>query len=227
MADIARMRVKICGLTRREDAQAADDAGADYLGVVLSSGFGRSVSVRSAGGMVAGTRAKKVAVLVDESPEEATRAATALGADVVQLSGEESVDVIHGIRASGPWTIWKAVRALSVEDLERAIERYGGTVDGILVEGWKEGSKGGSGTRVALDAARVRLLIPEDVDFILAGGLGPDSVAEAIRSFRPDVVDVSSGVERTVGAKDHDRVHAFVEAARGATLHKPAEGARA
>ena len=226
MADIQRVRVKICGLTRPEDARAADEAGADYLGVVLSSGFGRSVSARAAGSVVAGTRAKKVAVLVDESPADAAHAATALGAEVVQLSGEESVDVIQGIRSSGPWTIWKAMRARSVDDLERAIERYGGTVDGILLEGWKEGSKGGSGTRVALDGARVRSLIPEDVDFILAGGLGPDSVAEAIRSFRPDVVDVSSGVERTVGAKDHDRVHAFVEAARGATPYAPAMGAR-
>jgi phosphoribosylanthranilate isomerase len=64
------------------------------------------------------------------------------------------------------------------------------------------------------------------MDFILAGGLGPDSVAEAIQAYRPDVVDVSSGVERSVGVKDHERVHAFVEAARRAASQASAAGAR-
>jgi phosphoribosylanthranilate isomerase len=218
--------VKICGLTRREDALVADEAGADYLGVILSSGFGRSVSPRNASGVVVGTRGKKVAVLVDETPADAAAAATALGAAVVQLSGDESVETIRGIRDLGSWTIWKAVRARSIDDLERAIARYASTVDGLLVEGWKEGSRGGSGTQVALDGARVRSLVPASVDFILAGGLGPDSVADAIRSFGPDVVDVSSGVERAVGVKDHERVRAFVDAALG-TTKTPAEGARA
>ena len=227
MADIRRIRVKICGLTRAADAEAADAAGADYLGFVLSSGFGRSVAPRNASAVVGRTKAKKVAVLVDETPADAAAAATSLGAAVIQLSGDESVEVIQGIRDLGPWKIWKAVRAPSIDDLERVIERYGGSVDGILVEGWKDGSKGGSGTRVALDGARVGSLVPENVDFILAGGLGPDSVADAIRSFGPNVVDVSSGVERAVGVKDHERVHAFVEAVLGAMPRVPAGGARA
>jgi phosphoribosylanthranilate isomerase len=226
VAETSVVRVKICGLTRREDALEADRAGADYLGVVMSAGFGRSVPPRAAGALAAGTRGRKVAVLVDESPADVAAFAAALGADVVQLSGDEAPDTIGAIRSLGPWAIWKAVRPRSVDDVEAAVARYGDAVDGILVEGWKEGSRGGSGTRVAVDAERVRGLVPADIDFILAGGLGPDSVSDAIHAFRPDVVDVSSGVERSVGVKDHERVHAFVEAARRTASNVPVVGAR-
>ena len=219
------MRVKICGLTRREDALAAERAGADYVGVVLSSGFSRTVAASAAAVIVAGTRAGKVAVLVDETAADAALAATSLGADVVQLSGDESPETVEAIRARGPWTIWKSVRARSVDDVSRAIERYGRAVDAILVEGWKEGSRGGTGTRVTLDASLVRDLVPEEIDFVLAGGLTPDTVADAVQAFRPDVVDVSSGVERAVGVKDHERVHAFVEAALAAAARAPTGGA--
>ena len=209
------MRVKICGLTRAEDARAADAAGADYLGVVLSAGFGRSVVPSAARALVEGTSALKVAVVVDETADGAAAAGEALGADVLQLHGSESPAVVEDLRARG-WKVWKAVRAKSLGDVERGVDVYGGSVDGILVEGWKEGSPGGGGARLSLDPARVRALVPHSVDLVLAGGLGPDSVAEAVRSFRPDVVDVSSGVERALGSKDHGRVRAFVEAARAA-----------
>ncbi len=225
MAETSLIRVKICGLMRRDDALAADRAGADYVGVILSAGFSRSVTLANAAAIVAGTVARKVAVLVDETPAGAAAAATALGADVVQLSGDEPPETVEGIRALGSWSIWKAVRARSVDDLVRAFERYGERVDGILVEGWKEGSKGGSGTRVLLDAQVVRDLVPDSVDFVLAGGLAPDTVGEAVVAFRPDVVDVSSGVERAVGLKDRERVRAFVEAALAGTARAQAGGA--
>jgi phosphoribosylanthranilate isomerase len=213
---VAEVRVKICGLTRREDAIAADHAGADYLGMVLTSGFGRSVAPKSAGAIVAGTRAKKVAVLVDESAADAELAAESLGADVIQLHGDEPTATVRDLRVLGPWTLWKAVRAQSLDDLRGAVDRYGELVDGVLLEGWREGSKGGSGARVTLDPEQVRALVPPGLELILAGGLGPDTVADAVRTFRPDVVDVSSGVERSVGLKDHERVHVFVEAAHSA-----------
>jgi phosphoribosylanthranilate isomerase len=213
---VADVRVKICGLTRREDAQAADQAGADYLGMVLTAGFGRSVAPKHAAAIVAQTRAKKVAVLVDETAADAELAARSMGADVIQLHGDEPTATVADLRTRGPWTLWKAVRAKSLADLEGAVDRYGELVDGLLLEGWREGSKGGSGARVTLDPEQVRALIPPRLELILAGGLGPDTVADAVRTFRPDVVDVSSGVEHSVGAKDHERVHVFVEAARSA-----------
>ena len=208
-------RVKICGLVRREDALVADSAGADYLGVVLSEGFRRSVDPARAGALVAETRAAKVAVLVDETCEAAERAAQALGADVLQLHGHEEPEVLEALRGRGPWRLWKAVRARALDDIERAVERYGQVADGLLVEGWKDGSLGGGGARLDLDPEAVRRAVPGSLDFVLAGGLDPASVAEAVRRFRPDVVDVSSGVEGTPGVKDAEAVRAFVAGARG------------
>jgi phosphoribosylanthranilate isomerase len=225
------VRVKICGLTRREDVLAAERSGADYLGVVLSAGFGRSVDPRLAADLVAGTRVPKVAVLVDETANAAEGLATTLGADVLQLHGGEGPGVLRALREGGPWTLWKAVRARSLDDVEQTVERYGSVADGILVEGWKEGSLGVGGARVGLDPGRVRALIPDVLDFVLAGGLGADTVADAVRSFRPDVVDVSSGVERELRVKDEELVEAFVRAARAAAgraasdTHAAARGA--
>jgi phosphoribosylanthranilate isomerase len=207
--------VKICGLVRREDVLAAEAAGADYLGVVLSAGFGRSVEPRRAAALFEGTRTPRVAVLVAETPAAAEAAAAALGAEVIQLHGDEGPDVLEELRARGPWRLWKAVRARSLADIERTVERFAGVADGILVEGW-DGPLGVGGARLGLDPARVRALVPETLDFVLAGGLDAVAVAEAARRFRPDVVDVSSGVERGLGVKDHSAVHAFVRGARGA-----------
>lgn len=222
----AVVRVKICGLTRREDVLAADAAGADYLGVVLSAGFGRSVPPSEALALVEGTRAPKAAVLVDERVDAAAAAARALGADVIQLHGSEAPDLLEALRARGTWKLWKAVRARSVEDIERVVERYGSLVDGLLIEGWNEGPLGVGGARVTLDPARVRALVPTRATFVLAGGLTPDSVADAVRGFHPDVVDVSSGVERSLGVKDHAKVRGFIEAARGASALTSGAGAR-
>ena len=210
------LRVKICGLVRREDVLAADAAGADYLGVVLSPGFGRSVAPGLAAALVEGTRAPKVAVLVDATPESAEAAAGALGAEVIQLHGSEEPAVLEALRSRGGWTLWKAVRAATLAEVERAVERYAHVTDGFLVEGWKEGSLGVGGARLALDAEQVSALLPDELDFVLAGGLDPDTVAGAVRRFRPDVVDVSSGVERALGLKDAALVQGFVLAARGA-----------
>jgi phosphoribosylanthranilate isomerase len=216
-----RVRVKICGLVRREDVMAADLAGADYLGVVLSAGFGRSVDPAWAPALVADTRAAKVAVLVDESVESAVAAAEALGADVLQLHGEESPETVVALGSRGAWKLWKAVRARSLDDVERTVERYGAITDAILVEGWRDGPLGVGGAGVALEPGRVRRSIPARLGFVLAGGLRPDSVADAVRRFGPDVADVSSGVEREPGVKDHALVAAFVRAAGGASRLAP------
>jgi phosphoribosylanthranilate isomerase len=204
---VGDLRVKICGVMRREDALAVDRAGADYVGVILSAGFSRSVAPRRAAAMVEGIRPITVAVLVEEDAAAAEAAARWIGAGVIQLHGEEPPSVLADIRTRGSWKLWKAVRARATEDVERAVERYADVADGILVEGWKEGVVGGGSARL---------------DFILAGGLDADSVADAVAAFRPEVVDVSSGVERTRGDKDHALVERFVEAARGAAAaHAP------
>lgn len=210
------LRVKICGVTRREDALAVEAAGADYLGMILSAGFSRSVDLAAAPAIVDGVTTMTVAVLVGEEAEAAEAAARAIGAGVIQLHGEEDPSVLADLHTRGAWKLWKAVRARSGEDVARTVEMYADVADGILVEGWRDGIVGGGGARVSLDPAEVRALVPEQLDFVLAGGLTPDSVADAVAAFEPDVVDVSSGVERAVGEKDVDLVSRFVAAVHGA-----------
>lgn len=213
MADTPR--VKICGVSRRDDALAAEAAGADYIGVVLSGGFLRSVAPETAARVVEGIGAVRVAVLVDEDTDAASRLGEALGAGVLQLHGEEPPEVVAALRERGPWRIWKTVRARGPADVLRTVERYGALVDGILVEGRREGVVGGGGARLDLDAAaEVRALIPRSMEVVLAGGLTPDTVASAVARFAPDVVDVSSGVERVPREKDPTLVRRFIEEAR-------------
>jgi phosphoribosylanthranilate isomerase len=215
-------RVKICGLCRREDVLAADEAGADYLGVVLTGGFSRSVEPDRAAEFLEGVRAQAVAVLVDEEAGEAVRLALRVGAGVVQLHGEESPEVVAAVAAAGPWAVWKAVRVRGADDLEGAVARYGAVADGLLLEGWREGVTGGGGARLAGTlASRAGEAIQGAADFVLAGGLGPANVFDAVARFRPDVVDVSSGVEAAVRRKDPDHVHRFVSEARRAWRTRP------
>jgi phosphoribosylanthranilate isomerase len=209
--------VKICGLTRTEDIVFAQEAGADYVGMVLSKGFGRSVPEGAARAMVAGVTARRVAVTVDESAETSAVLGRSIDASVIQLHGGESVDTARALRALGSWSIWKAIRARSVEDVRRVVEEFGETIDGILVEGWRDGAIGGAGLTLELHPREVGGLLPSSLTFILAGGLRPDSVGGAVARFAPDVVDVSSGIEREPGLKDPALVEAFMQAARTAT----------
>ena len=207
-------RVKICGLTRNEDAMHAAASGADLVGVVLSAGFGRSVEAEAAGSVVHDVSAGRVAVLVDEEPTEAARLAGVIEATVIQLHGSEDRRTVQALREIGDWTLWKAVRARSLDDLRRTVDALGDVVDGVLVEGWKEGVIGGGGVRVALDGSAVQEAVPPHLTFVLAGGLDPTSVRASVARFQPDVVDVSSGVERAPGIKHAEKVAAFVREAR-------------
>lgn len=212
-----RVRVKICGITRREDALAAERFGAEYLGVVVSKGFGRSVQLATAARLLEGLAPLKVAVMVNEAPHRAGELARALGAEVIQLHGDEPPDVLSELRAMGDWKLWKGVRVRRPADLERIVEGYQALVDAILVEGWKRGAIGGGGAALQLDPDRVRGMIPAGLDLVLAGGLNPSNVAEAIARFEPDVVDVSSGVERSPGKKDLKLMSSFIESAHAAS----------
>lgn len=203
-------RVKICGLTHNDDARLAERLGADLLGFVLSHGFGRSVPDDEASGVVLGTGVERVAVLVDEPVERAARLARSIDAAVIQLHGSESPETVERLRSVGEWRVWKAVRARSLEDVARAVLDYGPLVDGLLLEGWKPGVTGGGGARLELRPDEVRRAMATGPALVLAGGLTPDNVAEAVARFGPDIVDVSSGVETTPGRKDPERVRQFL-----------------
>lgn len=212
---------KICGLTRREDVLAAEQAGADYVGVVLSAGFGRSVPLTTATDLVRDVAVSRVAVLVDETVEASLEAGRAIDAAVLQLHGHESVASVHALKRAGGFQLWKAVRARSSRDISDAVALYGDFVDAFLVEGWREGTVGGAGLQLEVAGPDVRRAIGPRTTFVLAGGLAPETVAGAVARFRPDVVDVSSGVERKVGVKDHDLLSAFVRQARTIAVPEP------
>jgi len=207
--------VKICGLTTERDARVAIEAGADYLGAILSEGFSRSIPPEVAAAFVTPRGPTVVAVLVDAPPERAVEAARTAGAGVIQLHGDESPEDIRLLRQEGPWNLWKAVRVQSLEDIERALDRYGPLVDGLLLEGFHSGRGGGVGAGFSWDlVAPVRSSFPAGLTFVVAGGLLPGNVGEAVARLTPDVVDVSSGVELRRGVKDPGKVRAFVRNAR-------------
>jgi phosphoribosylanthranilate isomerase len=208
---VDRPRVKICGLTRNEDARLADTLGADFLGVVLSSGFGRSIRPGAAASVLAGTSAKSVAVVVDETATRTAELARHIDASVIQLHGSEDLQVVRELRALGDWAVWKAVRAASITDLTRVVGSLGSAIDGLVVEGWSEGVVGGGGVRLGLDPVDVRAHLPLGLDFVLAGGLTAESVGEAVVRFRPDVVDVSSGLEKSLGVKEPELLRLFLD----------------
>jgi len=208
-------RVKICGLVRPEDARFADSAGADYLGVVFAPSPRRRTE-EQAGRIWKGTAAGRAGVFLDSSVEDVTRRAVELDLAVVQLHGSEAPDYCKKIRDAGPWATWKAARVVDADDLSRALESYADVADGLLLEGWSDRGHGGVGASFEWSVAGdIRATWPEDLHLILAGGLNADNVADAIEKLRPDVVDVSSGVEAALGIKDHEAVKAFVDAAKG------------
>ena len=213
---MSELGVKICGITTPEDALVAQELGANYLGMILSQGFSRSILPDEAVdiGLVAET--PLVAVLVDESLDEAQRIAELSGTSVIQLHGEENVEYVEELRRCGMWAIWKAVRVQDPEDVTRAVEGLGTSVDGLLLDGWHPDRPGGSGVSFSWEGVRVmRDQIPSALKVIVAGGLTPGNVADAVRVLRPDVVDVVSGVELNIRRKDPERVGAFVRNARG------------
>lgn len=209
-----RPAVKICGLRRREDVRAAVEAGADYVGLVFADSP-RRVSPGRASELVEGAPTRAVGVFVDAGREVVLDRADAVPLEVVQLHGDEPPELCASLRASG-LTVWKALRPRSRVELRREVERYRGSVDGLLVEGHSEEAAGGTGTSFPREwwgEAGLRA-DPDGPEMILAGGLEPDDVGEAVARTGPDVVDVSSGVEREPGVKDPDRIRAFVRAVR-------------
>jgi phosphoribosylanthranilate isomerase len=216
MSPASSVGIKICGLTTLEDAVAARRLGADYLGMILSQGFSRSILPDEAVDIGLVADAPLVAVLVDESLDEAARIAEVSGASVIQLHGEEDADYAEELRRRGKWAIWKAVRVRDPADVTRAVEAFGARVDGLLLDGWHPDRPGGSGASFSWEGVgSLRDGMPTDLRVIAAGGLTPRNVADAIQALRPDIVDVSSGVESHVRRKDPELIRAFVRNARG------------
>jgi phosphoribosylanthranilate isomerase len=210
--------VKVCGVCRPEDAAAAVQAGADYVGVILAGGFARTRSADDAEEIyVAVTGAKRVGVFVDDDVSAVIAAAERLRLDVVQLHGEEPAEAVVEIRQAGAWAVWKSIRPRDGGELEGLAGRYSVLADGVLVDGWSERGRGGVGARFDWVDVSARRSALDGVQFIAAGGLRPENVGQVVRLLSPDVVDVSSGVEEGPGHKSTDLMRAFIATARAAS----------
>ena len=206
--------VKVCGLTRHEDAVAAVEAGARYLGVVLAPGGRRTVAPGDGAVIFGDLPVQRVGVFVNATADELRRAAEVARLDVLQLHGDEPPALAAALRDEG-FTVWKALRPRSGDELAAGLVLYAGAVDAILLDGWSAEARGGTGASFPWREVAERLAeMPAETLLVAAGGLRPDNVAEAASILRPQVVDVSSGVERAPGVKDHAAVRAFVAAVR-------------
>ncbi len=209
------VEVKICGLTRPEDAAAAVAAGAAYLGVVFAGGP-RLVTPGSARSVVRAAGPRPVlGVFGSEPPDEVLRIRDLTGLAGAQLHGAHTASDAARLRRQG-MLVWRVVRIAGEEDL-RLVEGAAAEADAVLVEPRVPHADGGAGVALALElalAARARLAGRR---MVLAGGLTPETVARAVALVGPDVVDVSSGVELLPGIKDTRKIARFVEAARGAS----------
>jgi phosphoribosylanthranilate isomerase len=207
--------VKVCGLTRREDAVVADEAGAAFLGAILAPGYRRTVTADAAGVIFRSLQARPVGVFVDPDGDSLLFAAESARLHVIQLHGDEPPELADRVRAAG-YQAWKAVRVRHADDVAAAIDRYAGAVDALLLDGYDPAAAGGTGTRFDWRAVAARLgeRRPDAPRIIAAGGLRPENVAEAAMTLRPDAVDVSSGVESAPGLKDPAAVRDFIRAVR-------------
>jgi phosphoribosylanthranilate isomerase len=207
--------IKICGLTRSVDAEYADAAGVEYLGVIFAGGP-RERTPMQARDTLAGRRARKVGVFADQAEDVIATLVEMVGLHVVQLHGATDPERVERVRAATGREVWAVVRTAD-GDLPESIEELGDAADALLIDAKVPGQLGGSGVRVPWDRLGESL---DALDYhpriVLAGGLTPDNVSEAIDLVAPNVVDVSSGVESSPGIKDHARIRAFIAAVRSA-----------
>jgi phosphoribosylanthranilate isomerase len=211
--------VKICGLTRRPDAELVAASGAHYGGVILAPGGRRSITPGAAAALFDRLPLRRVGVFVDAPPSELVAAAETAALDVLQLHGEESPEAAAALRRDGRWAVWKAIRPRSASEYLRELGRYADSVDGILLDGWSPDAPGGTGSRFPWEEVAAHLGdFPRSLHLIVAGGLTPESVAAAVELLHPAVVDVSSGVEEAPGRKSSAAVSAFLAAVRGAAV---------
>jgi len=203
------VRVKICGITNIDDAMAAVDAGADALGFIFVQQSQRYIAPSDAAGIIRELPpfVSTVGVFVNAVRGLVEGAIGLSGVGVLQFHGEEE----PGHCASYGVPYIKAFR-MKDEGSLAAMDRYR-AASAVLLDTYDKEEHGGTGRTFNWDLAAGAA---DKHRLILAGGLTPDNVAEAVRKVRPYAVDVSSGVEISKGKKDHDAVSRFVEAAKTA-----------
>lgn len=207
------VEVKICGLTRPGDAAVAVAAGASYLGVVHAGGP-RVVNPVQAHAIVhAGAPVPVFGVFAGQTVDEILRVCRAAGLAGAQLHGAHLRADAARLRQEG-LLVWRVVR-LGSEAVGPAVLGAAEDADAVLIEPRVTGQLGGTGRALDLERAGAARAALRGHRMVLAGGLTPESVGAAIRMVRPDIVDVSSGVESAPGRKDAARIREFLEAVIG------------
>ncbi len=213
------IRVKICGITRPEDGLAAAGAGADLLGFVFYPSSPRYVEPARAAEIIdivrhATPTVQFVGVFVNEGQDTVQQAVSRCGLDYAQLHGTETPELTAALMDRGI----KVIKAFRIRDRTTLaeIERYRATA--YLLDGYAPDRPGGTGKTFDWSLA---LEAQKHGPILLAGGLTPENVSQAVHAVRPWGVDVSTGVEAAPGRKDHDKLRRFIAAAKGLPGQKP------
>ena len=210
---MGRTLIKICGITRVEDALAAAQLGADFVGMVLHADSPRRIDVGPAREIVASlpTHVTPVGVFVNAPPEQLARTCGALDLAHVQLHGDEPREYVDSLAALRVWKVLRADEHLR----DRIAQWKDRPIEAILFDS-AHGGSGETNDWAAVFEARDALAATR---FVAAGGLTPDNVGDVVRSLGPWAVDVSSGVEEKVkGVKSEAKIEAFIRAVRAADL---------
>lgn len=206
---MSRTRIKICGITRQEDARAAVESGADAIGLVFYPDSPRAITIAQAQAVVAAVPpfVTVVGLFVDAAADRVNEVLRAVPLGMLQFHGGEPAAWCG--QFCRPWV--KALRVRSAEDITSGLSGYPGAA-GLLLDAWQEGVPGGTGKTFDWRLAGSRHARP----IVLAGGLNAENVGRAIATVRPFAVDVSGGVESAPGVKDPALIREFVAAARRA-----------
>jgi phosphoribosylanthranilate isomerase len=210
------VKVKICGITRKEDLDAAATAGADAVGFVVGTAASpRNISIEKAEELFRQVPpfVKSVLVTVPTSFDELAETYEKLNPDVIQVHGKNLPAAVY-VRLKFPKTpLIGAVNANSPNALETA-SRVSEMFDAVLLDSFVSGKYGGTGIVHDWELSKRVKQVIRPKPLILAGGLSPENVAEAVRTVQPYAVDVSSGVELQPGIKDHQKIVDFVKNAK-------------
>jgi len=219
-------KIKICGITRAKDALAAALAGADALGFNFSRKSPRCIDADTARDIIAGLPplVTPVGIFVEQAPEEINNICQHCGLQIAQLHSDdydaEQTQQIEGVRVI---RVFRPGPGFSIEEVEKYAEETG--CRGFLFDAFSPEMAGGTGKTI--ESSTASMLFEQTREFgwaLLAGGLNPENVADAVRLVRPWGVDTASGVESSPGVKDHKKIADFIRAVREADRSFTSDG---
>ena len=221
-----RVKVKVCGITRLDDAIAAIEAGADYLGFILYPPSPRYIRASEIASISRKLRKRDdcpilVGVFVNEDAAAAADILKSAHLDLAQLSGDEPPKFVTSSESPIYGRCYKGIQPRTASEAMDSAEQYApmktaANSPQLLVDAYHKTLRGGTGEIGDWHIAeQLAGMVPQ---LMLAGGLSPENIAKAIETVAPFAVDVSSGVEESPGIKDHDKIRAFIRSARSMAI---------